>query len=196
MSEFTRAQDNVSEFFRQYADSIRDMVKDPSAFFVHQSEKSGYLEPTVFALINILIFKLFYALLMAPFTLGLSLFLLIPSVMYQLCLLGLTSVILFGMIRFFNGRSDFEGVYRSVAYASTASLLLLLPVPFFNLLLSAAGLAYFLYFALRDAHGLNQQQAIITLITPLVFMMLLGMVSTLLALFFLINSIIYVIGFF
>jgi hypothetical protein len=100
------------------------------------------------------------------------------------------------LIRFFIEKSDFESVYRSVAYASTASLLLLLPVPFFNIMLSAAGMAYFLYFALRDAHGLNQQQAVITLITPLVFIMLLGMVSTVIALFFLINSVIYVIGFF
>lgn len=192
----TKAKDNIGEFMQRYADSVRQMVKDPSAFFNHQSQQRGYLEPTVYALINILILKLFYALLLAPFTLGLTLILLIPMVMYQLCMLGLTSVILFGIIRFFNDNNSFEGVYRSTAYAGTSSLLLLIPVPFFNMLLSAGGMAYFLYHALREAHGLNSQQAFITLSVPVLLLLLLGMISTIVVLFLLFHAVFFVISLF
>jgi len=196
MPDRARAKDTTGEFMKRYADSVRQMVKNPSAFFAHRSQQRGYLEPTVYALMNILILKLFYALMLAPFTLGLSLILLIPMILYQLCMLGLTSVILFGIIRFFNDQNDFEGVYRSTAYAGTSSLLLLIPVPFFNMLLSAGGMAYLLYHALREAHGLNSQQAFITLTVPILLVLLLGMISTVVVLFLLFHAVFYVISLF
>ncbi len=190
MSDFIRAQNNIGEFLKRYADSIRQMVTDPSAFYLHQADKGGFIEATVFALMNIVLQKLFYSLIMVPFTFGLSMVFLIPSIMYQWLLIVFIAVILFGMIRFFNGRGDFEAVYRSSAYASTATLLMLIPIPLLNILLFAAGTAYLLYFALREVHGLNHQQTVIALVVPVLLILLLGVIMTFMILFIIIRGLI------
>lgn len=196
MPSFSKSKDHVGEFVRRYVDSIRLVFSDPKSFFLHKSEQTGYLEPTLFSVINIVLTKLFYGLLMAPFTLGLSLVFLIPSILYQLCLLVIVSVILFGIIRFFNGKGEFESVYRSVAYSSTAMLLLMIPVPFISSLLFIGGMGYLLNHALCEAHGLNQQQACIALIAPLVLLLLINFVSTLIMVAVIIQSIFYILTWF
>jgi len=192
MAELNNTKNNFGEFVRRYVDSVRRILSDPSAFFIHKADQSGYMEPTVFALISIMLPKLFYALLFAPFTFGLSLIIMVPAVVYQLGILVIASVILFGLIRLFKGRGDFEAAYRSMAYASTASLMWFAPVPFINLLMFAGLFGYLLYYALRETHGLNQQQTMIVLTVPLLFIFLIGAVFTLIATFLAAKGILFI----
>lgn len=192
MTTVSGAKTNIGKFIRRYVDYVRLVFTDPSGFFLRKSEESGYLEPTVFALMSILLPKLFYALLLAPLTLGLSLVLVLPSVIYNLGMILIASILLFGLVRVFGGRGDFETAYRGVAYAGAANLVLVVPVPVINFLLFTGLFGLLLYFALREMHGLDNRRALIALSVPVLFTLFVGMIRTLMFIFFLIKGLLYV----
>ena len=192
MSDLHTLQKSFGELIQRYVDYVRSIFSEPRAFFLRQSEAKGYLEPTVFALISIALPKLFYALLFAPPSLGFSLIMFVPSVIYKLGVLLIVSILLFGLIRLAHGKGDFESVYRSVSYASASSLVFFFPVPILNLFLFAGLFSFLLYFALRETHGLAQRPAVLILLVPLFFILVVGMIRTVILLLFLIKGGFYI----
>jgi len=166
MNEHPSVQQYVIGFIERYVDDLRRLVIHPYNFFKAQRGASGFLEPTLFAAASILIPALFYALWLAPFTLGLSLIFVIPGVFYGICTLLISTIVLYGIVRCCGGEGDFESVYRSVAYSGAAFYLWLIPIPFVNLLLFAAAFCALLYLSLREMQGLTPRKAALILLFP------------------------------
>ncbi|MBN2329021.1 MAG: YIP1 family protein [Candidatus Omnitrophica bacterium] len=178
MNEYSTFQKRVVEFIHRYIDEVRLLATAPNKFYHERRDDSGFLEPTLFAGVSILLPILFYCLLTAPFTLGLSLLFVLPSMIYGVMFLFISAIILHGLVRIVGGQDKFETTYRSIAYASAASYSWLIPLPFVNLLLFAALFCTLLYFALREAHELNPQQTSILLIAPAFIILLSGAILT------------------
>lgn len=181
MNDLIKAQKGVIDFIQHYVEEVRNVVTGPTAFFIRMKEESGFLEPTIFAAITILIPKLFYALLIAPITLGLSLIFVVPAVVYGICTLFVASIVLHGLVRLTGGGEYFEGTYRCVAYSSVAFYIWLIPFPFINLLLFTAVFCYLLFVAIREIHELNAQQAMLVLIFPGFIILLAGAILSIMA---------------
>lgn len=188
-------QKRLVEFIHRYIEELRNLAIAPPKFFHTHRDDSGFLEPTLFAGVSILLPILFYGLLTAPFTLGVSLIFVLPAMFYGVSFLFVSAIILHGMVRLFGGQDRFEVTYRSVAYASAASFCWLLPLPFVNLLLFMALFCVLLYFALREIHELNTQQASILLIAPAFLILLSGAIMTIASIWMLFRGISAILSF-
>lgn len=182
-------QKQMVEFIHRYIEEVRNLAVSPPKFFHAHRDDSGFLEPTLFAGVSILLPILFYGLLTAPLTLGVSLIFVLPAMLYGVSFLFVSAIILHGMVRLLGGQDRFEVTYRIVAYASAASFVWLLPVPFVNLLLFMAIFCALLYYALREIHELNAQQAYILLIAPAFLILLSGSILTISSIWALIRGV-------
>jgi len=188
MSDLDRLRNASYEFIQHYVDDIYGVVSSPRLFFRLDKEKNGFLEPSAFAAFNILIPKLFYALLLAPLTLGFSLLTVLPSVLYGCCTLFIAAIVIYGLLRYAGGKENFETAYRNVAYSSVAYYAWLIPVPFLNLLLFTAAYCALLYFAFREVHELEPQRAMFILILPAFLILLMGAILSIITLWILIGG--------
>ena len=195
MNEFEQFQKRAAHFIQQYVEEIRRLVLSPAEFFHRGLEDNRFLEPTLFAAVNILIPKLFYALLFAPLTLGVSLLFVLPAAVYGIATLFVSAIILHGLVRLAGGAEGFECTYRGVAYSSVAFYAWLIPLPFVNLILFTTLFCVLLYYALREAHGLPPQHLILLLLLPALLMLLSGAVLTLVTLWIITRGIFLVLSF-
>jgi|GEM_PF-2585039 hypothetical protein len=163
MKDLSILQKNVANFVRRYAEIVHGILTDPVLFFQNQGGKTDLAEPTIFAFINILFPKLFYALLFAPITLGLSFLALTISFFINICLfIGVTGLI-YAFTVFFGRREDFLVTYRCTAYASVAFLAWLIPIPFANLVIFSSVFCILLFFAINENQQLNETPAVVFL---------------------------------
>ncbi len=182
MNDATIFKKRIVDFIQHYIEEVRKLITGPTAFFTQAKEETGFLEPTIFAAINVLMPKLFFALLIAPLTLGLSLIFVFPAMIYGICTLFVSSIILHGLVRLCGGQESFEATYRCVAYSSVAFYIWLIPFPFVNLLLFTAAFCGLLFIAIRETHELNAQQTMLILIVPGFLILLAGAILSVLAL--------------
>ncbi|HQH72659.1 MAG TPA: YIP1 family protein [bacterium] len=195
MNDIVLFQKRAVDFIQLYVDEIRGLVLSPAEFFHNGQDDTGFLEPTLFAAVNILIPKLFYALLFAPLTLGISLLFVLPAVVYGIATLFVSAIILHGLVRLFGGGEDFETTYRCVAYSSVAFYAWLIPLPFVNLILFTALYCALLYIALRETHGLPPQHLALLLLLPAFLMLLSGAVLTVVTLWIVSRGLYLVLSF-
>ncbi len=188
MSDLSQFKQGFSTFIQRYVDEIYEIVTSPKQFFLNDLERHGYTEPMTFAAFNILIPHLFYALLLAPLTLGLSLLTVLPSMLYGVCSLFVAAIIIYGLLRYAESKRDFEVTFRHIAYSSVAYYTLLVPIPFVNLLLFTASFCFVLYFALREVHDLDRQKASLLLIVPAFFILMAGAILTVISLWMLVGT--------
>lgn len=160
MTEDTQAKTGVADFLRNQFEQARSVLISPRETFRAQRALSGYWEPTAFAALCILVPRSVYALFWAPFTLGVSIIWLVPSVFYGLAFLYMLSAALYGLVRCYKRILTFDSVFRCVAYSWIAYFLLLVPLPLLNHVLIGAAFGFYLQFALQEVHGLKQKQAI------------------------------------
>ncbi len=177
-NELDQVWEDILEFGRNYRNCIHSVVVSPRKFFNQQREETDYWEPTLFAAINILIPNMFFALIFAPMTLGLSLFFAVPSMLYSVIILMLAAVMLHGLVRIIGGTHSFVVTYRCVAYASVAFYVWLLPIPFLNLLLFVVSFCGLLYFAFTSVHELDPQKALMVVLLPGVILLVIGVLKT------------------
>ncbi len=196
MNDYSPFQKRFVDFVHRYIDEVKKLVSAPNLFFREHRDDSGFLEPTLFAGVSLLLPILFYALLTAPFTLGISLLFVLPSMLYGIALLFISAIILHGLVRLFGGQDKFEVTYRCVAYASVSSYSWLIPFPFINLILFATFFCTLLYFALREVHELNPQQASILLIAPAFLILLSGSILTMVTIWMIIRGAAMMLTFF
>jgi hypothetical protein len=195
MNDYPTFQKRLVDFIHRYIEEIKVIVTTPNDFFRKNRDEYGFLEPTLFAGVNILIPVLFYGLLIAPFTLGLSLIFVLPSMVYGVALLFLSTVILHGLIRLLGGNEKFEVTFRCVAYSSVAAYTWLVPLPFVNLLMFGAAFCTLLYFALCESHELTPQQASLLLIAPGFLILFSGAILTIVTLWMVFKGIALILGF-
>lgn len=195
MNEYAPFQKRLVDFIHRYIDEVKQLASSLPAFFRERRDDSGFLEPTLFAGVSILLPILFYGFLTAPITLGVSLLFILPSLLYGVGLLFVSAIILHGLVRLLGGHDKFEVTYRSVAYASVASYCWLIPIPFVNLILFAALFCTILYFAIREVHELSPQQTSILLIAPAFLILLTGSILTIITLWMIVRGVAFMLSF-
>ncbi len=196
MSDLLQIRDSFYTFIQRYVDEVHDIITNPRDFFIRDAERSGFLEPATFAAFNLLIPKLFYALLLAPLTLGLSLLTILPSILYGTCLLFVAAIVLYIILRYMGGAQDFETIYRNVAYSSVAYYAWLLPIPFLNLLLFTLGFCTLLFFAIREVHGLDTQRTLIVLSAPAFLILLTGAILSIITIWVMVSGALKLVHYF
>lgn len=195
MNNFTKLQKRCVEFVQRYIDEVKFIVTSPAEFFRKNREESGFLEPTIFAGISILIPQLLYGLLFAPITLGVSMFFIIPTVIYGTASFMVAAIVLHGLIQICDGEGSFEITYRGVAYSSVACYAWLAPIPFVNVLLFTAAFCALLYISLREAHAMTSQRSMMVLIGPAFLLLVSGFVLTLITLWLVLHGIFWLYSF-
>lgn len=196
MNNKTDIRTNLHEFIARYMEQVHRIVTQPRDFFREQHEQYGYLEPTVFAAINILLPKLLLALMLAPLTLFISLIFVIPSVCSGICLLLLAAVVLHALLHIAGAKERFEVTYRCVAYSSVAFYIWLVPVPFLNLLLFTFAFCTLLLFAFMEVHRMDIQKALLIVSLPGILILVFGSIMTLVSLWLIIKGIMITIHLF
>lgn len=183
----------VASWFQHYIDALRSVVVTPRDFFQRTRDETDLWPPTFFVLISLLLPKLIYALVFAPVTLGLSIATFPLSALISFLLFLLLAVMLFGILRLFGVDARMDRMYGTVAYCHAANYLILIPIPFINLFAFIIGFSILFYIAMREAHGLSQNQAIGITLVPAVFTLILGLIKTITTLGMLI-TIVYQFG--
>ena len=107
MNEITRFRIHFIEFIQRYVDDLHKIILDPEAFFRSQLDQSGFMEPSLFAAVSLLLPQLFYALLLAPLTFGFSFLMLGPYVFYGFGALFTASIFLYVVYRCCGGAAGF-----------------------------------------------------------------------------------------
>lgn len=194
MNDYDSILRNFQDFIQHYMDQAQMLVREPRHFFRMQRESKDYWEPMMFAGVNVLLPKLIFALMIAPFTFLLSLVCLIPLVIYAACLLVLVTVILHGLVRVVGSTASFNATFRCVAYASIAYYTWLIPIPFFNLLLFTGYFCSLLYIAFLEVHRLDSQKAISIVVLPGLIIMVLGTLATLLTLWVMLRGVLFLLN--
>jgi hypothetical protein len=194
-NELDQVWENILEFGRKYRNCIHSIVVTPRKFFRQQRDETDFWEPTLFATINILIPNMFFALIFAPITLGLSLFLAIPAMLYSVIILMLAAVMLHGLIRIIGATHPFVVTYRCVAYASVSFYVWLIPIPFLNLLAFVIVLCGLLYFAFTSVHELDPQKALLVVFLPGIILLVIGILKTFLNFYIFIRGVIRLMEF-
>ena len=196
MNDLLTFQKRLVDFIHRYIDEVRRLASSPQRFFHQHRDDGGFLEPTLFAGVSILLPVLFYGLLTAPITLGLSLLFVMPTLLYGVALLFVSAVILHLMIRLFGGRDRFEITFRCIAYSSAASFCWLIPLPFVNLILFTGVFCVLLYFALREVHELDPQHSSMLLIAPGFLILFSGAILTMVAMWVSVRGAAHMLSFF
>lgn len=178
MNDISLYQKHFSEFLRRYVENIRKLLTNPGNFFRQQIDENGLLEPTIFIAFTILIPHLFYAFLLAPFTLGLSVFVFIPAVFTNVAWFFLLAIILYGIVFCVESRGDFDVIYRSTAYSGVAYYFWLFPLPFINLLLFTVSFCILLFIAIRETHELSSGKTLLILLFPAFLILFTGGILT------------------
>ena len=160
MNEITQFRIHLTEFIQRYVDDLQKIIVKPEAFFREQLDRTGMLEPALFASVSLLLPQLFYALLLAPLTFGFSFLMLGPYVFYGVSALFIASIFLYAVYRCCGGRRDFELTFRCAAYSCAAFYAWLIPVPIVNLILFTLAFSILIYFASMEAHLIPRRRAI------------------------------------
>src|SRR5690606_9302175 len=153
-----------------------------------RKNETGYQEPTIFAVVNILLPKFFFALMIAPVTLGFSLLFFIPTVIYGVSMLLLSTVVLHLLNHIAGAKGGIEVTYRCVAYASIAFYTWLVPVPFFNLLLFTAAFCFLLFYAFVEINRLEPQKSLIIVSSTGLFILIFGSLLTIVTIWMLVRG--------
>lgn len=117
-----------------YIGTWKGVMKSPSHFYSEMPKTGGYVDPIIFAVINIAIYSLFYLLFnpgaydVGDFgsSIGFVVALLVPVI--GVIALFLDATLLHIIQKVLGGRGTFEGTARFVLYASAAFSLLWIPL--------------------------------------------------------------------
>ncbi len=179
MNDLSKTKQHFIAFVRHYSQILQKIVTDPASFFRDQVGRTDVSEPALFAAINILIPKVFYALLFAPITLGISFLLMTLSVFLNLCI-WLGSIVLILLFAWIAGiKKNNITLFRCTAYTSVAYLAWLIPIPFANLVTFTVIYCILLYFVLTEAHDFSQIQSIIFLVILFFLTIIVGVIVSL-----------------
>lgn len=178
MNDFDEIRAQLSRFLEAYIEQARGLVTHPSAFFREERRRSGFLDSTLFAAVSLLIPKLLFGLILAPISLGLSLLWVIPSLVHGMLFILVSAILLYAIIRLFGKEASFEPVYNAAAYCCVANYLMIIPVPFLNLMLFLAAYSLLLYIGLRELFDLTPRQSAVIVLIPAMLHFMAGALLT------------------
>jgi len=160
-------QPNISNHFN----TMKAVVLNPKTFFAGVSETEGYGKPTKFIIINtvvtiVLSFLFSFILYLRNQNFLLTFAGLIILIPVMLVVLFIVTAILHVIAKILGGKGRFLNTYQALAYASAISPVTAIPVlgmlaSFYQLYLTIIGL--------RRFHQYSTVRAVINVLTPIVF---------------------------
>lgn len=184
---------SMFDFFKRYANHTRDTVIRPEEAFRRLKESADLWDPTLFMLVNLLVPKVIFAIILLPFTLGLSFLGLIPSMLFGVLFIAASTLILYGVLHASGYEDRLQVSYQILASASVANYIGLIPIPGLNSLLFCLGFSILIYFGLRETCGIQSKQAIWVAAIPGLFSLIASLVSMLITIGVLLTLLVQVV---
>lgn len=155
-----------------YINVWKSVILAPVDFFKEMPKSGGYGNPTIFALINFLIYGIGFTLI----TLGKGFVGIVVTPVFGVIGLFIGAAVLWVCAKIVGGEGDYEGTYRVISYVTATYVVYWIPVAgwlvgFYGLYLMVVGLA--------EAHRLSQGKALVAVLIPVVIFTAIAIVAAL-----------------